>query len=470
LWIFVPIIGSILLVFVRKWFFLTTSISLFIAFILASAAWFFPVGEQVTLGPLTINIETTLIILGRAFSILEKDQGIISLIYFMAAFWFGGCLVSKPGNLAAPFGLGVIGLLVAALVVEPFIFAALFIELAVLLSIPILSQPGNRVGNGVLRYMSFQTLGIPFILFTGWMLTGIDTNPIDISLAIRPVVLMGFGFALLLAVFPFHTWLPMLAEEVSPYVSAFIFLFLPGIVSVFGLSFFERYAWLRNSPSVFGMLRAVGFLMVITGGIWAAFESHQGRKLGFAAIVENGLSLMAVGIGVDIGVRIFFALLLPRCIGYLFWAIAMSEIKSIFGDLEVWNIKGIGYKYPFLVGGLVLSQLSVAGFPILAGFPPRMALLEQISVGYPLMSAGVLMGFFGVFAGGIRTLAVSISLPGVDQENDGETNSVETPKESLGKKILYSYAIVLLFLFGLFPQLYTPILARLPQAFEQLLP
>ena len=95
-----------------------------------------------------------------------------------------------------------IALLVAALAVEPFLFSALLIEMAVLVSVPLLSPPGHPVGKGVLRYLIFQTLAMPFILFAGWVFGGVEINPADTQLLVQSVVLMGFGFAFWLAVFP----------------------------------------------------------------------------------------------------------------------------------------------------------------------------------------------------------------------------------------------------------------------------
>ena len=203
-------------------------------------------------------------------------------------------------------------LLTAALAVEPFLFAALLIELAALACVPILSSPGKPTGRGVLRFLVFQTTGMAFILFTGWMLGQVGTTPTDPALIMRGTILLGLGFAFFMGIFPFHTWIPMLTEEARPYAAAFVFFILPGAISIFGLGFLERYTWLGALPVVYTAVRFVGALMVVTGGVWAAFQRHLGRIMGYAVTVEIGLSLLALSLGPNAASNeIFFSLFLP---------------------------------------------------------------------------------------------------------------------------------------------------------------
>ena len=57
-------------------------------------------------------------------------------------------------------------------------------------------------------------------------------------------------FAFLLAIFPLFTWIPMLSEEVSPYILGFILWILPTTTLIFCAGFIDRYSWLRSSPQL----------------------------------------------------------------------------------------------------------------------------------------------------------------------------------------------------------------------------
>jgi NADH-quinone oxidoreductase subunit N len=155
IWIFVPAVVAVLLAFIRRWKYIVLILGVLCSLLLAGLAWVVPIGEPWTMGSLTINISETLSILGRQFVIQSSDTPILILIYLSIAFWFGGTIMTNVASLFVPVGLGIASLSTAVFAVEPFLYAALFIELAVLVSVPILVSPGVQVGRGVLRFITF---------------------------------------------------------------------------------------------------------------------------------------------------------------------------------------------------------------------------------------------------------------------------------------------------------------------------
>jgi NADH-quinone oxidoreductase subunit N len=420
LWIFLPAAISVVFFIFKQQTRLTSILGALTALLLAGLAWKMPLSEIITLGPITFNFSASLPVLGRQLVLEANTRPILALIYLVAAFWFGGAYTARAGSYFVPLGLGIVALLTATLAVRPFLFAALLIQIAVFISVPLLSLPGKPVGRGILRFLSFQTVGTSFILFTGWLITGAEAVPGETQSFLRTIVPLGLGFSFLLAIFPFHTWVPMLAEESHPYAAAFILFLLPGIISLFGVSFFESYAWMRNSTQIFTVLRLAGTLMVVTGGILAGFQNHLGRLLGYAVTVDIGLSLLAIGIhqGINIGtsgfstsLAIFFALFLSRGLALGVWGLGLSAIRERVPSLYFQDVQGQGRVLPVAAAGIILAHFSLAGLPLLVGFPPRLALLGELGRISPGITFLVLVGCLGLLGGGLRTLAVLIMGP-----------------------------------------------------------
>ena len=249
---------------------------------------------------------------------------------------------------------------------------------------------------------------MPFILVAGWLSAGVEASPGDLALTIQSTTMLGLGFAFLFAVFPLYNWLPLLMEESSPYIIGFLLWLLPTITSILVMNFLDRYAWLRTSAQVMSALRVAGLLMVVSGGIWTAFQRHLGRMMAFAAVAETGFILLALSLDPTMGLPIIFLLLIPRGLGLAVWALSLSVLDSNTESLGFSSVQGMARIYPLAATGLILSALSTAGFPLLAGFPPRLALwngLAQQSLGTGLW---LLIGIIGLATGAIRMLAVTV--------------------------------------------------------------
>lgn len=487
IWIVLPLALSVLLFFFRRWTRVVALLAAGVSLLLAYSAWQLPIGEPLNLGSVSLKISDTLSLLGRSFVLQETDRPLLTGMYLMVAFWLAGSLFARVSQLFVPLALGIFALLIAALAVEPFLYAALLIEIVVLISVPLLSPPARQPGQGIFRFFTFQTFGMPFILFVGWMLAGVEASPGDLALVVRASVLLALGFSFLLALFPFHSWIPMLAEEAHPYAAAFIFLMLPSVVALFGLGFLDRYAWLRDSPVVYDLMRVMGVLMVVLGGTWAAFQEHLGRMLGYAVMLEIGLSLLAVSLEGPTGLEIFFALVAARSTAFIIWGIVLARLRHLCNfDLSFTAVRGLGLRYPLLAASLVLGHLSLSGLPLLAGFPVRLALWNALGSDHMVEGLLLLVGLFGFLVGGLRSLAVlfigteedSATLLEMIDRDQGplaedavvQTDVPPAAYNSPAWAVFYGFTWMVLFAVGMFPQLFFRLLTGMPAMFTQLLP
>ena len=459
IWIILPLILSPFLWLPRR-----TNVTAFLggslALFLAGFATLFPIDTALRItADLSIKLSPSLEILGRQILLSPERQPLLVLIYSMAAVWFFGAGAAAIARRLIPIGLAITALMVASLAVEPFLYAALLIQTAVLMSIPLLSPPDEKPGRGVLRFLIYQTLAMPFIMFAGWLLAGVESSPGDIELVVQSATLLALGFAFLLAIFPLYSWIPMLLEETSPYAVGFILWLLSTATLLFAVSFLNRYAWLREFPELPTALRTAGALMVVTSGLWAAFQRHLGRMMGYAAVMNTGFALLALSIFHDVQLQAFFLLLIPQSIGLAVWALALSIIKMREGTLEFSKLQGVIQHYPVIFGGLLFAHFSTASLPLLAGFPAIFAVLEGVARQTLGGAFWVAAGLAGLFVGAIRTLAVGMM---ASEEEGWALNG------SYLQNILIGVGVVLLVILGIFPQILHPLLVSLPSAFERL--
>jgi NADH-quinone oxidoreductase subunit N len=458
LWIFLPfVLAGILLLFRNPK--VITLIACIFSFFLTLAAWVLPIDAILTIGNWSFKLASSINILGRRLVISSSDLSLLALIYGSAFVWFIAASTTQSARRLNSLGLAIVALLVAALAVEPFLYAALLIEMAFLLSIPLLSVPGKSPGRGLLRFLIFQTLALPFILFSGWLLAGIEANPRDLGLVQQAAILIGMGFAFLLAIFPFHSWIPQLTEQSSLITVGFIFWMFPTVGLFFGLGFLDHYSWLRDAPALNNILMTVGLLMVVSGGILAAFQQHLGRIMGYAVIMETGLSILTIDIGRIAGMNIFFMLLVPRTLCLVVWALSLNILKGQSTSLFLGDIKGLIRTSPFAISGVVLANLGLAGMPLLAGFPPHQAIWEGLASASLPVVVWAFIGNLGLLFSAIRVLITATAAP------EGVTwKSHETSVQ----RMLLSVGFLAILLLGIFPQWVMPLWTKLPAIFTHL--
>jgi NADH:ubiquinone oxidoreductase subunit 2 (subunit N) len=108
-----------------------------------------------------------------------------------------------------------------------------------------------------------------------------------------------------------------------------------------------------------------------------------------------------------------------------------------------------------------MAHFSLAGFPILAGFPARLALWDGLARSSPLAAFAALLGAVGLLMAGLRTLAVVVMTP------DREPIQFQ---ESRGQQVLLALGGLALFLVGLFPVWVLPALVNLANMYSHLKP
>lgn len=476
LWILLPAVIGVALLVLRLSGRASLLVALGVTVFLVWAAWQLPIDVVLPLGPMSLEISPSLVLFGRNFTLDSLDKPLLTFIYLAQALWLFGTVVARPNRLFVPLSLLMVSFFVAALSVDPFLYAALLIGMVVLISVPLLAPPGKVPSAAVMRFLTFQLLAIPFVLFTGWLLTGVEASPGNVNLALRSGVLLALGFTFILGLFPFHSWIPMLAEDIHPYIFGFLIFFLQSVAMLFGLSFLDRYVWLRDNAFVYELLLLAGSLAVLLGGLWAASQRHLGRILAYASMVVVGTNLQSIGLAGGEAVQVFFALLLPNALALWIWAVALGAFwLAGEGRLDLKSLQGIFKSHPFFFSALVLAIFSIAGLPLLASFPAHLAVWGNVAQFSSWAAIASLVGSLGLLAAGARLLFAFFAKPegpGAAHFGDEIASSkieIEDIKNPVNW-LFFGTALVGLIGFGLLSRLFLAAVPALAAMYPQLVP
>jgi len=458
-----PVIMSVPIYFLRRWPWARAILAALTAAVFGLLALQIPLDQTAVFAGRDIKFDSTWAVLGRQFIFADSDRPALAFIYLSSILFFAGAGATKAPRSLLTVGPVVLSLLAATIFVKPFLFAALFLEMIAALAALILADDDHPATRGALRLLVFVTLGVPFILLAGWQLEGVATSPDDPTLLTHATILLDIGLLILLAVVPFHSWIPTIADEASPFSAAFVFTVVQAAVMFFMLKFFNQYDWLRGNTAEFALLRLGGTAMVIAGGAFAFAQRRFGRLMGYAVITDIGASLLAVGSNSAEGLQIALAILAVRGIGLAVWGLGLSWLnvdapKRNTSDFD--DLAGQAWQKPFAAVAVVLGGLSLAGFPLTAGFAARWALYRQLAIGDLGQALILLVASGSVALAYVRGLAALFRRPATqaDEPRLG-------PQEGQVAMVFLALGVGAIILVGLFPQVLLPAVARAVEAF-----
>jgi len=404
-----------------------------------------PVDTVLNTGRLDSKITSTFSIFGRELVIQSQELVVVALVYAVAAFWLIGAFTTSRSSLFPSVAPAIAALIVASIAVQPFLYAAILLELVAIITLALFFELPGSSNTGVLRFITFQTIGMIFLLFCGWLLSGIDTAPSDMVAMSRVLLILGLGFGFFLALFPFYSWVPMLAEQEDTFLVGYVILVMQTGILILGMQFLENYAWLRNSVELQRGLLISGSVMVITGGIWSGFQKDLGRIYGYALIMENGFSVISMGLITTGGSLLLTGMIIPRILAFGIWGLCLANYQGRHNSLHLDNLQGTGKTSIVFLLGLLIAQFSVGGLPLLAGFPQRLALLQALTTSAPLAGWAILAGSGGFWIAAWMSLSTLIR----SEEKWGKFLS-----GNLRVDLLVIMGVVLVVILGLFPTIY----------------
>ncbi len=413
-------------------------------------------GQQVVLGG-----ETAL--LGRTVALGPATKLAMALLFLSGGVLFLLDWQTEKESLLAPMGVGLLGLLGGVLLVRPLIYAALLLEIvAALMIFPLHANPRSPVRAG-LRYLTFFTLALPGLMVSHWLLDMYAVAPERTGLLTTATVLIGFSFAMLLGLTPFHPWVPAAGRDGSPLSAAFLFSTIGGAVWFLLLDYVRAYPWLTASAQWSAVMSTLGVVTAVTGGMLATAHCKPGRLMGYAVLVDTGLMVVALMQGGRPGIELALTLLFARPWSLALMATGIGGLRARSDDLGR-DPDGLGRRAPWSTIALTIGTLSMVGFPGTVGFVPRWGLFRLLVHSDPLMALLLLLISAAPLVGLLRLLYQLLETPPRPLSRlDGEAPAEEAPPPAEGFlfTILVALLVVCVFGLGLFPHVLTDAATRL---------
>jgi formate hydrogenlyase subunit 3/multisubunit Na+/H+ antiporter MnhD subunit len=451
--VLLPLLAGILLVAISHLRKLSLLISCALLGLLVVTAFILPKGLVFDWMNKPYEIKTSLILLGRVFTLPASLFTFCGLAYLSGLLWsLGSALFRIKPNFNA-MCLIIPALLIMMVTVDPFLYSAVIFEILALLAIPLLLEKNTRSTQGILHFIVLQTIAMTLVLLSSWMLTGVSTAQSSNPMILRGAAMVLLGFLLWFPAFPFHVWVAELFKENHPWPVSFLLTGMQTTFPILLLVFIDRFAWLRNLPGLLDNLKYFGLVMIAIAGIFSSFQRNFRRQTVYLYLNETGYSLLIIGLAPASGLNNLAMILLPRILSFWFWAYCLSILETRYPEdsRDLSNLNGFIRNEPLLSLALVLGQISLMGLPILALFPIKRLVWFSMPIGsgWEWLLLGI--GSIGMLAFVLRLIMAMLTSRDPLTEVPGLELDLPHPRLALVGLLI---GLLLILAFGFFPQFF----------------
>ncbi|MBK8788000.1 MAG: NADH-quinone oxidoreductase subunit M [Chitinophagaceae bacterium] len=252
------------------------------------------------------------------------------------------------------------------------------------------------------------------------------------------------AFAIKMPVFPFHTWQPDTYEQ-APTSTTMV---LSGIMVKMGV--FAVIRWiLPVFPDAVTKFDNIVIGLSVIGMIYASLiairQDDLKRFVAYSSIAHIGLMCAAIFTKSEIGLQGVMIQMFSHGINIIGMWIVVDLIEKQTGTRKISELGGIAHKAPVLTIFLVVIALANIALPLTNAF-----------VGEFMMFSGLFTFnfWYAAVAGLSIILAAVYTLNMVQKVFYGEANSIteKIQEISLSQKLVLAFLVVLIFLFGVYPQ------------------
>jgi formate hydrogenlyase subunit 3/multisubunit Na+/H+ antiporter MnhD subunit len=375
-----PLIAAVVTYLLRRWPFLAASGAAVVAAALAFLCIRLPLDRSAFVLGQEVAFGRPIVIIGRNLILEPMGQVWLAVVYTLAVIYYLIASRLAQGRLFFSFSLVILSLYALVTLLETFSLAILVLTMTACPAVFMVQ--GDRPGSvrGSLRYLTVTLLAVPLLLTAAWLADQSALSAANAQMARLAILPAALGFGLLLAVFPFGTWMPALAADAPPLVSAFLFTAGQAMAGFVALVFLRELPWPLADPNALELIQFVGLVTAVSAGLMAAAQRDFGRVLGYAAMSDLGFALIAFGSGGSSGQGLALLHIVNRSAPIALMAASLAIVRNHAATDAFGGLQGMARRLPIATMGLLVGGLGLAGFPMTAGFPTHWAIMRSVSI------------------------------------------------------------------------------------------
>jgi len=365
-------------------------------------------GRSLVLGP-------SFLLWGREWTLAPSRMAVLAFVLIVTGLIFALALHGPQGWSFYPFGVGVVGVLSLAITAQQYIYAVLLLWLAAVMAVFVLA--GGRPGAtmGAFRFLALTTLAVmPLLILPHYLEPDAPENALQVA-----SILMIVGFGILFMMPPFHGQLVAVSAHAAPMALSLVLSVFPPVVFQIFFTLGQAHPALLEDGFMFSVCRWMGVAAAVIGGLVAAGQRRWGSLVGYAALVDWGAGLIALGQGTRVGMAQAAQMLVWRAFSLLLTGSGLTAIFQATDQNEgLEQCSGLLYRRPLSVLALFGGLFSLAGFPLTPGAAGRWPLILDLlasdsRAAWPLILAGA-----GVGVGALSGLKACLSAPAPERQED----------------------------------------------------
>jgi multicomponent Na+:H+ antiporter subunit D len=455
-----PLAAAVVTYFLRRWALLAGLIAALTTSALAALCLQLPLGQSAFVLGQEVAFGRPVVIVGRNLVLDPMGQMWLAFLFALATLLYLFAWRVDQGRTFFSFSLTILSLYAFIVLLETFSLAILVFAMSATPAVFVIQSRYRQSIQGAQRYLVVMLLAVPLLLAATWlieqaMLTAQDAEAVangstEIAAALsqtmarRALLPTALGFGLLLAIFPFGTWMAVLAADAPPIVTAFLFSAGQAMAIYLALVFLQDTPWLLEDKTTLDVIRFAGLIMAAAGGVMAAVQRDFGRVLGYAALSSLGFVLLAFGLGGSQGLTLSLLSGISHALAVTLMAAGLAIVRNWASSDRFTDLGGIARQLPIATLGLALGGLALAGFPLTGGFPTHWAILRSVAGSETLWALVLLVSSIGIIIGLLR---------GLNSTFGGEPRN-EIARQPILASVVMLLVAGLVIALGLYPQLF----------------